>query len=310
MTLCIVENPPCCRSCTGFIVLSLWESVLGTLFDLFTFLTRIKLAYCVVLFLVVATILLSIFVVRVPLGGPRPGVSPTASSLLPPGAKLPSEVICTSRVHRSSWEPRPDNATANHQVPTTQQIAGMEPWGPSIGFDPKADTLRKQITGDFTGTTDEIFQWVACKWGISADIVRAEAIVESHWHQNQVGDWTTDSSSGLCPPGTWNGEGCYQSYGILQIKYVYNKSAWPMSRYDTAFNAEYMYGVIRTCYEGWTTYLYDRTPTVGYPRYHAGDLWGCIGRWYSGGWYDQDALQYIASVKAQLASKEWLELGF
>ncbi len=83
-----------------------------------------------------------------------------------------------------------------------------------------------------------------------------------------------------------------------------------MSRYDTAFNAEYVYGVIRTCYEGWTTYLYDRTPTVGYPRYHAGDLWGCIGRWYSGGWYDQDALQYIASVKAQLASKEWLELGF
>src|SRR5690242_20223600 len=55
--------------------------------------------------------------------------------------------------HSSSWEPRPDNTTANHRVPTAQQIADPDPWGPSIGLDPKADTLRKQITGNFTGTT-------------------------------------------------------------------------------------------------------------------------------------------------------------
>jgi hypothetical protein len=94
------------------------------------------------------------------------------------------------------------------------------------------------------------------------------------------------------------------------MKYLYTKDAWPISRDDTAFNVEYVYGVIRACYEGWITYLYDRVPLAGYPRYHAGDLWGCIGMWYSGGWYDRGAVRYIANVKATLANKEWLELGF
>lgn len=215
------------------------------------------------------------------------------------GAQLPSEAGCAVRVHRSSWEPRPDNYAANHRVPTAQQIAGLAPWGPG-----------RQITGNFTGTTDEILQWVSCKWGIDVNIVRAQAIAESNWHQNQRSDQTNDAS--LCPPGTWNGTSCYQSYGILQIKYVDSKTAWPMSRDDTAFNAEYTYRSIRGCYEGWTTYsyLYDRTPVVGYPRYHPGDIWGCVGSWYSGSWYDQGALAYIKSVKMYMANKQWLQPGF
>ncbi len=241
--------------------------------------------------------------------------TPTATSAprvvfttLLPGTTLPSEADCTSRVRRSSWEPRPDNSTANQSVPTREQISKLAPWGPDSGLDPKADSFRKQITGNFKGTTDEILQWVACKWGIDEDIVRAEAVKESYWYQSQVGDWTTNRS--LCPPGTWDGTGCYQSYGILQIKYIYNATAWPMSRDDTAFSAEYTYGIIRTCYEGWTTYLYDQTPVAGYPRYHAGDVWGCIGMWYSGNWYDQSAIDYINAVKTELANKEWLQPGF
>jgi autotransporter family porin len=172
----------------------------------------------------------------------------------------------------------------------------------------QADTLRQQITGNFTGTTDEILQWVACKWGVSPDLVRAEAVVESYWKQSQAGDYTNDQT--YCPPGTWDGQGCYQSYGILQIKYYYFKGAWPMSRDDTAFNAEYVYGILRACYEGWTTYLSDDTPLPGYPAYHAGDIWGCIGRWYSGDWYSQDAVSYIQQVKTDLADKTWLQTDF
>jgi len=237
--------------------------------------------------------------------------TPTAAErfrTLPPGARLPSESECTARVRRYAWEPRPDNYTANHRIPSHQQIADLAPWGPDSGQDPKADTLRRQITGNFTGTTDEILQWVACKWGIDEDIVRAEAVVESYWHQSQEGDQTNDSS--LCPPGTWNGTDCYQSYGILQIKYFYFETSWPMSRDDTAFGAEYMYGIIRACYEGWTNYLYESIPVAGYPHYHAGDIWGCIGRWYSGGWYVQDALGYINSIKTHLANEEWRQAGF
>lgn len=237
--------------------------------------------------------------------------APSASqrfTTLPPGATLPGDSDCAARVRRSTWEPRPDNSTANHRVPAAQQISAMAAWGPAIGLDPRADSIRKRITGNFTGTTDEIIQWVACKWGIDEDIVRAEAIAESSWHQSYQGDLTTDRS--LCPPDTWNGQGCYQSYGILQVKYYYFQTEWPMSRDDTAFNADLVYGVIRACYEGWTTYLFERTPVPGYPSYHAGDIWGCIGRWFSGGWYEQDALDYINSVKNYLANKDWRQPEF
>jgi hypothetical protein len=240
--------------------------------------------------------------------------APTASSIaggfttLPPGTVLPNEQDCAIRVHRASFEPRPDNATANHRVPTQQQIVEMTPWGPAVGVDARADTLRKRISGNFTGTTNEILQWVSCKWGIDENILRAEAVVESNWHQSQLGDYTTDQT--LCPPGTWDGEGCYQSYGLLQVKYYYSQSTWPMSRDDTAFNVDYTYGVIRACFEGWTTYLNDRTPLPDYPRYHAGDIWGCLGRWYSGGWYDEGAIDYIQRVKTALARHDWLQAWF
>lgn len=227
---------------------------------------------------------------------------------LPPGTALPSEKECAARVLRSSWEPRPDNTTANQSVPTAQQIARLAPWGPAIGVDAKADALRRQITGNFTGTTNEILQWVACKWGIDENIIRAEAVVESNWHQSKRGDYTTDQS--YCPPGTRDGGGCYQSYGILQLKWYYFQSTWPMSRDDTAFNAEYVYALIRTCYEGWMTYLDDFPPVAGYPPYHAGDIWGCLGRWYSGRWYDESAVDYINKVKEELANREWLQAGF
>jgi len=229
-------------------------------------------------------------------------------TLLPPGAQLPSEQECSARVHRSSWEPRPDNIKANQSIPTQEQLALLTPWDQKIGVDPKANDLLQQINGNFTGTTNEILQWGACKWGLDEDIVRAEAFIESSWHQNYEGDYTNVPS--YCPPGTWDGKGCYQSYGLLQLKYYYFQSAWPMSRDDTAFNVEYVLGVIRTCFEGWTTYLNDRIPLPGYPRYHAGDIWGCLGRWYSGGWYDQGAVYYIQQVKTALANKNWLEAGF
>lgn len=226
---------------------------------------------------------------------------------LPPGAKLPSEADCTSRVRRSPWEPRPENYEANHRVPTTQQIASLQAFASPPGI------LRKQITGNFTGTTDEILQWVACKWDIDEDLVRAQAETESDWFQSYLGDFTDNQD--LCPPGTgypgaWNGTGCYQSFGILQIKYLYNQSAWPMSRDDTAFSAEYAYAVIRACYEGQAIYLNDRKPLDGYPSYHSGDIWGCIGSWFSGNWYDQDAIDYINRVKATLKNKTWLLPGF
>lgn len=292
---------------------------------------RTKALVLVSMLLLLATVFLTVFITHQPqeiskrityITEPPPSRPPASGrfTTLPLGSRLPSETACASRVRRSSWEPRPDNFAANHRVPTATQIAGLAPWTTSslgIQLNDRADSIRKQISGNFTGTTDEIFQWVACKWGIDEDIVRAEAVVESKWHQSQLGDNTTDKS--YCPPGNgypgaWNGSSCYQSYGILQIKYVDFKYTWPMNRDDTAFNAEYMYGWLRSCYEGWQTYLstspWASSIVSGYPPYHAGDLWGCVGRWYSGNWYDQTALGYINWVETELANNEWLQPGF
>jgi autotransporter family porin len=211
-------------------------------------------------------------------------------------------------VQRSAFEPRPQNAVANESVPTAKQIAHLAPWSTNIGDSSRADSFRKQITGKFTGTTDEILQWVACKWGIEPDIVRAQAVVESSWQQNTQGDPTTNQS--FCPPHTWNGKSCYQSYGILQIKYYFFQSTWPMSLTDTAFNAEYAYGLIRACYEGWTTYLNGDIPQPGYERYHAGDIWGCLGSWFSGHWYDPGAIEYIQDIQGVMDYKDWLQPDF
>jgi hypothetical protein len=251
-------------------------------------------------------------VIRLAQGGEiltRPGAGAASRwRTLPPGTALPSHQACAGRVSRSSWEPRPDNEAANHRVPTAEQIARLAPWNPTIGVDPRANNLLRHIKGDFTGTTDEIIQWAACAWGIDEDVVRAVAVVESYWHQGHTGDYTSERA--YCPSGTWDGQGCYQSYGLLQVKYSPFPSAWPMSRDDTAFSVEYSLGVVRTCYEGWTTYLNDRPPDPGYPPYHAGDLWGCLGRWYSGSWYDAEARGYMKKVQAAYKERAWLQPRF
>lgn len=238
-----------------------------------------------------------------------PGATaPLGTVTLAPGSALPDDASCAARVHRAAFEPRPENGAANSRAPTSGELAGLTQWGPDSGLSPKADAYRARITGRFTGTTDEIIQWAACKWGFDVNMVRAQAVQESAWRQSTRGDLTSDV--GLCPPGAWDGQQCYQSYGLLQIKYFYFASAWPMSRDDTAFNADFVLGVIRTCYEGWTTYLSERTPEPGYAPYHAGDLLGCLGRWFSGGWYDHGAITYIAAIRGQLARHTWTRPGF
>jgi autotransporter family porin len=39
--------------------------------------------------------------------------------------------------------------------------------------------------------------------------------------------------------------------------------------------------------------------------YAAGDMWGCLGRWFSGRWHTAPAEEYIASVGDYLAQRVW-----
>ena len=208
---------------------------------------------------------------------------------IPVGTALPSGAQCASRV-RSAGERRPDNAAANATRGTR-----------SNGRFPRAD-------GNFTGTTDEILQWVACKWGIDEDVVRAQVAIESWWHQSSRGDLTSDQSA--CHPELRTGGGqCPESIGLMQVRYLYHLEAFQDSNAirSSAYNVDYAYAVWRSCFEGKETWL--NTVERG-ATYVAGDLEGCLGVWFTGRYRTPDALGYIGRVNDYLARRIWSTPGF
>jgi hypothetical protein len=246
---------------------------------------------------------------KVPTKSPTPVKTSTPSGTgffdtLPPGSRLPSDAECAAAV-----KARPENKRSNATYNATRGNQGVG--SNFLAGDPRVNTeIAVRIDGNFTGTTDEILQWVACKWGINEDIVRAQAAVESWWRQSAKGDWTTDASR--CAPGHGIGvDGtagqCPESFGILQNRYPYEQSAWPGIDKSTAFNADAAYGIWRACYEGYETWLMD---VEHGSTYVAGDAWGCVGRWFAGRWHTSAAETYITRVKDYKSQRIWETAGF
>jgi hypothetical protein len=226
--------------------------------------------------------------------------APTAHfGTLPPGTALPSSAECAARV-RAAAEVRPQNATQN-------ATAGYA-YSPQYTF--AAEQLRR-VDGAFTGTTDEILQWAACKWGIDEDIVRAQIAKESFWKQASYGDWWSYPPD-RCPPGHPLGADgvpgqCPQSIGLGQVRFGDNDGTFPGVERSSAMNVDVTYAMWRACYEGkeyWLNHV-ERGREYG-----AGDVWGCIGRWFSGRWYTQPANEYIAAVQDYLHRRIWTDPGF
>ena len=146
------------------------------------------------------------------------------------------------------------------------------------------------MTGNFTGTTDEILQWAACKWGIDEDLVRAQIALESWWTMTNVGD---------------NGE----SFGLGQVRVPYHGSAFEddNAKRSSAYNVDYTYQIWRDCFEGKLTWL--NTVERG-AEYRSGDAMGCTGVWFSGRWRTPAANQYIARVDEYLRNKIWTQANF
>ena len=221
-------------------------------------------------------------------------------STLPPGSQLPGDAECAASV-----KPRTENKGVNavyNRTRGNQRLANDF----FTGGNPRANTeIATRVTGDFVGTTDEILQWAACKWGIDEDIVRAQAALESWWRQTNLGNWTTRSER--CAPGHPLGADgragqCPEAFGVLQVKYYFFKSGWPSFNTSTAFNLDVAYAVWRACYEGYETWLND-VEHVGV--YAAGDLWGCIGRWNQGRWHTAAAENYMDDVRIRINNRFW-----
>jgi hypothetical protein len=209
---------------------------------------------------------------------------------LPVGADLPSGQECAARVQHDQREPRPENSSANQFVPDR---VSMPIWK---DFTEQANQqFVSRIDGRFTGTTGEILTWGACKWGLDADILKAVAVQESDWRQSTVSDESNnpkDCVGGASPP-------CPTSFGIMQLKHTTLPGSYPLSQQSTAFNVDYYGARIRSCYEGWVTYLHD--------DYGPGDLRDCVGWHWSGRWKDAGSQRYIQRVDRYLDNKPWLD---
>lgn len=220
------------------------------------------------------------------------GSAEQAFPTLPVGATLPTDQTCAARVVRGLPEEVPANAKANSLTP---QKVTMPVWE---DFTEQANKLFvPRIDGNFSGTTGEILQWGACKWGLDVNVLRAVAYQESSWKQSETGDKSKDNSDcvgGASPP-------CPTSFGILQLKHMYLPGSYPLSQTSTAFNVDYYGARMRSCYEGWVTYLGG--------DYAPGDLWDCIGWHKSGMWKDRMALDYIAHVRNYVATQPWQDFG-
>jgi autotransporter family porin len=231
-----------------------------------------------------------------PTSGQPGGGTVSHFSTLPPGSALPSDATCAAEV-RSAAETRSKNNTANHTKGTQKNLTTPYP-------------LFSRVDGNFTGTTDEIIQWAACKWGIDEDIVRAQSAAESWWDQSSIGDFASDSTA--CVPGHGIGvDGhpgqCPDSGGLLSLTYRYYQNGFPEAMTSTAYNVDYVLAWWRACYEGQITWL--NTVDRG-SQYAAGDAWGCVGTWYAGRWHTAAAEGYITTVKNYLAEKVWTTPSF
>jgi autotransporter family porin len=209
----------------------------------------------------------------------------------PPGSELPSGAECARTIERSGWEPVPENTEANNHIPDDVDIRERTDY-----TRPANTEFFPRIDGAFTGTTDEIIEWGACKWGFDPDLVRAQAYAESSWVQSATGDLTDDPED--CVPG--DTPPCPTSFGLLQIKHLFHPGTYPSSRESTAFNVDYAMGMFRACYEGWVAYFPD--------DYRPGDIEGCLGQHFSGRWRDAAGLTYADRVLDIWRTEGWHSL--
>ena len=200
-------------------------------------------------------------------------------SARPVGSAPLSDAAAAARVQRSRWEPRPENHAANHRVPTAAEIAY---------FRANSDMPNKHaVTGNFRGTTDEVIQWAAHKWGFDPQLFRAVAVVESWWKMSTLGD---------------GGD----SVGLFQHRRPYH-CCHPLAAQSSAFNADYYGGILRAYYDGKQGWL----NTVERGRdYRAGDLWGSVGVWASGRWHAGTSAWYVGQVQHRLRERTWFGRWF
>ncbi|MDQ1672764.1 MAG: hypothetical protein QOC98_1326, partial [Frankiaceae bacterium] len=275
-----------------------------------------------------------------------PPVAEGYFSLQPVGAILPDDDQCRGSVRYSSWEPRPENAKRNAANPDPNAVHAAfkaRPRAVAGAYDPRWDSqLLPRVDGQFVGTTDEIFQWAACKWGLPDNLLRAVAHQESTWDQyltyptgrcvssRGCGDFvpvpnslTPDeaaASSAFCTAlagagydyqSDYGAGRCPETFSIVGIK-SWQDPAWgsmPDNQNGTfPFNRDstaFALDYLGSSLRG----CYEGWETWlggNNSGYGPGDLSGCVGSWYAGAWHSTDADNYAARVNTAENTQPWL----
>jgi hypothetical protein len=210
----------------------------------------------------------------------------------------------------SQPENRPANAPANEYVPTEPQLrkfysARNNHGETTVQWNP----LYRFVTGRSRlvhASTDDLIQWVAHKWGIPEDVIRAQMMRESGWNMSQLGDRRTVRA-------TWYSQyprqarlartsDVFSSMGIAQVKWVPDGSigagSEPLRWRSTAFNLDFFAATVRYYYDGHCGWCGS--------GYHAGQSWNSVGAWYSPlPWGGPQARLYIYQVQRIIRQKSW-----
>jgi hypothetical protein len=220
-----------------------------------------------------------------------PAASADAAGHGPP-AKLshaPTTVVSelsdaeASEVVERAVENRPDNTSDDRRIPTEAQLAYFRDHDDSL-----PSRYLERVDGDFRGSTDEIIQWAAYKWGFDPELFRAVAAVESWWHMSTLGD-----------------EG--NAFGLFQVDARYHCCRRLAESY-AAWNADYYGAMLRSYYDGAQTWL--NTVSGNGSPYRPGDLWASVGYWAAGRWDTEAGDAYVAKVRTDLAERVWTKPDF
>ena len=190
-----------------------------------------------------------------------------ASSYMYNGHPINQETVPQNQQPHS---PGPPGVTSpvNQTKPNASQLAYYASDGYRSSEMEPPYTWMKLVDGQYTGTTEMIIRWAACKWGLDEDMIRAQATAEHgtwiQWNaggderksinQCQAGNNPDHNSTNLW--GYLISNACYQSWSIWQSKVVYSSpnigawTTWPAINQSTAFAVDYRYASQRSCMNG------------------------------------------------------------
>ncbi len=241
----------------------------------------------------------------------------TLSSWRPSSGRFtPLSNVAAASCVRRVREIHPENVRFNHYVPSRAELQRWlqtpDHWG---RLPAQADPYYRYVNGGFRGTTDEIIQWAAAKWGIPVNWLRAQFAQESVWYQQGVGDdeYVGPAWYELYPPqaripGTYK---VYETMGISQIKWTPDGTAGagtePLRWKSTAFAADYEAATVRFFFDD----PGQAHSTSADPTYHPGQAWNSVAAWYDPyPWGNATQLWYVGIIQSQLRKHSWTKPFF